>query len=164
MMAEDAPVQSGRPDATQADLPDLPAGWTVTTQVPEHIAFFNTGGDPEETDTGYRRSIGLTKTPNAAPDRWTVSGLAGYAPPPLLVEGVPFEEALAAAIEEMEAVNSGDPTEGEPEARASDDTDTAAREQTQAAAGSTAPQEAGADDQDEETPEQTSLIDEWGAE
>ena len=163
-MANDAPVQDGHPDATQVDLPDLPTGWTVTTQAPKHIAFFNTGGDAEETDTGYRRSIGLSKTPNAAPDRWTVSGLAGYTPVPLLVEGVPFEEALAAAIEEMNAVNVGDPTEGEPDARANEGTDTAGREQGRAAAGSAAPQEAGADDQGEETPEQTSLIDEWGTE
>ena len=162
MMADDAPVQDGHPDATQVDLPDLPAGWTVTTQAPKHIAFFNAGGDAESTDTGYRRSIGLSKTPNAAADRWTVSGLAGYAPPPLLVEGVPFEEALAAAIEEMEAVNAGDPAEGEPDARASEDTDTAGREQGQAAAGGAASQGAEADDQDEETPKQTSLIDEWG--
>jgi len=161
MMADDAPVEDGRPDATQADLPDLPAGWKVTTRTPKHLAFYNSGGDPEATDTGYRRSIGLSKTPNAASDRWTVSGLAGYAPAPLLVEGVPFAEALAAAIEEMEAVNAGDPTEGEPDARASDGTDAAGQEQTQAAAGSAAPQDAGADDQGEETLEQTSLIDEW---
>lgn len=161
MMADDAPVEDGRPDATQADLPDLPAGWKVTTRTPKHIAFYNSDGDPEETDTGYRRSIGLSKTPNAAPDRWTVSGLAGYTPAPLLVEGVPFEEALAAAIEEMDAVNAGDPAKGEPDTRVSEDTDTASREQGQAAAGGAASQGAEADDQDEETPEQTSLIDEW---
>lgn len=161
MMANDAPVQDGRPDATQADLTDLPPGWKVTTRTPKHLALYNSDGDPESTDTGYRRSIGLSKAPNTAVDRWTVRGLAGYTPAPLLVEGVPFAEALAAAIEEMEAVNEGNPTEGEPNAHPSDDPDTTGREQAQATADSVAPQGDGGDDQGEETPEQMSLTDEW---
>ena len=154
MMTDTDAVVDGRPDATQADLPELPDGWTVTTHTPSHVSFFHAGGDGEATDTGYRRSIALTNTPNAAADRWSVRGLAGYAPPPRLAEAVPFDDALEAVLEEARAVNAGSPTEGTATDLPGQDSGETATD----AGGDATP---GADGGRDETAAQTSLTDNW---
>ena len=152
MMTDTDAVVDGRPDATQADLPELPDGWTVTTHTPSHISFFHAAGDGEATDTGYRRSIALTNTPNAAADRWSVRGLAGYAPPPRLAEAVPFDDALEAVLEEIQAVNAGSPTEGTA-------TDLPRRDSGETTTDAGEDSTAGADGGRDETIAQTSLTD-----
>jgi len=162
MMDVETPLVDGRADATTVDLPDLPAGWTAPTQTATHIGLFHVAGDGQETETGYRRSIGITKTPDAAPNRWTVSGLAGYGHPPRLAEGVPFGEALAVAVDEMEAVSHADrePTKGTPGKQGSGEADSSAQATASTAEGSSGRADGAGDD----TPAQASLTDEWGAE
>ena len=154
MMTDTDAVVDGRPDATQADLPELPDGWTVTTHTPSHVSFFHADGDGEATDTGYRRSIALTNTPNAAADRWSVRGLAGYAPPPRLAEAVPFADALDAVLEEIQAVKAGSPTEGT-------EADLPGRDSSETATDDGGDATPGADDRRDETAAQTSLTDGW---
>lgn len=96
-------------NAAAIALPDPPDGWTCTTQIAIHLAFMRTDSSGDNSATGYRRSIGVSNTPGELPNRWTVTGLAGYEDPPTIAHEVPFQTAIIAAFDEMTAVNQGNP-------------------------------------------------------
>ncbi|MDH5021742.1 hypothetical protein [Halobacterium rubrum] len=94
-------------DARSANLPDLPSGWQVTTRTATHVACYSS-------DTGRAVAIFPTGSGNSGGRGWSALGLSGYGPDcPRLARRAAFEDAAAAAVEEMAAVNQGNPTTAE---------------------------------------------------
>lgn len=95
-------------DPTTVELPALPDGWTVTTRQENHLAVLHTAGGCEQ--DGHKRSVAVMPTGGQA-SGWTAMGVAGYGPTcPRLARNEPLSEAIAAAVEEMKAVNAGEPS------------------------------------------------------
>jgi len=91
-------------DARSATLPDLPSGWQVTTRTATHVACYSS-------ETGRAVAIFPTGPGNSGARGWSALGLSGYgADCPRLARRAAFEDAVAAAVEEMAAVNQGNPT------------------------------------------------------
>jgi len=108
-MEDEMPTLDKSQDVAAIALPDLPDGWSCTTQIAVHLAFLHTDSSGDNSATGYRRSIGVSKTPAELSNRWAVAGLAGYQDPPTIAHDVPFQTAMSAAFAEMKAVNQGNP-------------------------------------------------------
>jgi hypothetical protein len=84
-----------------ADVPEPPDGWTVSTATPTHLALYHAGGDG--------RSLVIVPSEPQASDAWTVKGLAGYGPEyPVYADEVAQEAALEEARSIMEAIASGE--------------------------------------------------------
>jgi hypothetical protein len=84
----------------------LPDGWTIATNIEQHVSFIYTGGD--------NRSIAIIPVSTDA-DRWKVVGVAKYAPDaPVFTQYVDFADAVATAIDVMQATVDGTADEIEP--------------------------------------------------
>lgn len=93
-------------DARNADLSAVPDEWIVATKLDHHLSFYHKGGPLE--DEERNRSIAIMAS--AGRGKWTVMCLAGYDDAtPRLAIGVPLAEAVAVAVEEMQAVTAGSP-------------------------------------------------------
>jgi hypothetical protein len=90
------------------DIPDLPDGWVVATNINHHVSCLYSGGDG--------RSIALTPAGSRDPvEQWKVIGVANYAPePPVFAQYVDFETAIETATEVMEAVVNGNEDQIDP--------------------------------------------------
>jgi hypothetical protein len=108
-MENEMPTLDKSQDVAAIALSDLPDGWSCTTQIAVHLAFLHTDNSGDNSATGYRRSIGVSKTPAELSNKWTVTGLAGYQDPPTIAHDVPFQTAISAAFDEMTSVNQGNP-------------------------------------------------------
>lgn len=96
---ENSPVT----DARRVALPELPAGWKVTTRTKTHLTCFCP-------DAGRAIAIFPTGSGHDGERGWTALCLTGYGSEcPRLAHGSEFEEALAEAVEEMQAVIRGEP-------------------------------------------------------
>jgi len=85
------------------DIPDLPSGWVVSTNIEKHISLLRGEGET-------RYSIAIYPTnPATTRSGWTVIGLANYEPfRPVFTDNAPLEDALSTAIDEITAKNNGE--------------------------------------------------------
>ncbi|MFD1570071.1 MULTISPECIES: hypothetical protein [Haloferacaceae] len=85
------------------DIPDLPSGWVVSTNIEEHISLLRAEGET-------RYSIAIYPTnPATTHSGWTVMGLANYEPfRPVFTDNATLEDALSTAIDEITAKNNGE--------------------------------------------------------
>ncbi|CDK38045.1 hypothetical protein [Halorubrum sp. AJ67] len=85
------------------DIPDLPSGWVVSTNIEEHISLLRAEGET-------RYSIAIYPTnPATTRSGWTVMGLANYEPfRPVFTENASLEDALSTAIDEITAKINGE--------------------------------------------------------
>jgi hypothetical protein len=87
-------------------IPALPDGWTVATNIDQHISFLYAGGDG--------RSIAV-KPVSADADRWKAVGVANYAPEaPVFTQYAELTDAVATAVDVMQATVDGTASEIEP--------------------------------------------------
>lgn len=100
-------------DASEADGPDAPDGWVQSTDLPEHQTFLHAAGPLPGEDR--RRAVVLLS--GSGRGRWTVLGLAGYEAIPRLAVDAEYEAAVAAAEEEMAAVEEGEPATADDDVR-----------------------------------------------
>lgn len=90
------------------DVPELPDGWVVATNIDHHVSCLYNAGDG--------RSIALTPAGSRDPvEQWKVIGVANYAPgQPVFTQYVDFETAVETATEVMEAISNGNESQIEP--------------------------------------------------
>ena len=78
------------------DLPELPEGWVVATNIEQHISLLYADGDG--------RSIAV-KPMHPDSDQWKTIGVAGYAPDaPVFTRYVSLNEAISTACSVMKTV------------------------------------------------------------
>jgi hypothetical protein len=100
-------------DASEADGPDAADGWVQSTDLPEHQTFLHAAGPLPSEDR--RRAVVILA--GSGRGRWTVLGLAGYEAIPRLAVDAEYEAAVAAAEEEMAAVEEGEPATADDDVR-----------------------------------------------
>jgi hypothetical protein len=140
-------------DASEAEGPDAPDGWVQSTDLPEHQTFLHAAGPLPGEDR--RRAVVLLA--GSGRGRWTVLGLAGYEAIPRLAVDAEYEAAIAAAEEEMAAVEEGEPATADDDVRPPEEQGPATLQSDDEDEETDAEQESGEDSESDEDDGPTGL-------